>query len=39
MKNQTGFSIVELITTVAVVATLSLTSYPAMESWKNKEKV
>jgi prepilin-type N-terminal cleavage/methylation domain-containing protein len=39
MKKQSGFSLVELITTVAVVATLSLASYPAMESWQHKEKV
>jgi len=39
MKNQTGFSLVELITTVAVMATLSVASYPAIESWKHKEKV
>jgi prepilin-type N-terminal cleavage/methylation domain-containing protein len=39
MKNQSGLSLVELITTVAVLATLSLASYPAMESWQHKEKV
>jgi type IV fimbrial biogenesis protein FimT len=39
MKKQSGFSLVELITTVAVLATLSLASYPAMESWQHKEKV
>ncbi len=39
MKSKAGFSLVELITTVAVVATLSLVSYPALESWKHKEKV
>ena len=39
MKNQTGFSLVELITTLAVMATLSVASYPAIESWKHKEKV
>jgi len=39
MKNYPGFSLVELITTVAVVATLSLVSYPTLESWQHKEKV
>jgi Tfp pilus assembly protein FimT len=39
MKNQIGLSLVELVTTVAVLATLSLASYPAVESWKHKEKV
>jgi len=39
MNNQSGFSLVELITTVAVIATLSLVSYPALDSWKHKEKM
>jgi len=38
MKGTSGFTLVELITTVAVMATLSLVSYPALESWQGKEK-
>ncbi len=39
MKNKAGFSLVELISTVAVMAALSLASYPAIGSWKQKEKM
>ncbi len=36
MKTKSGFSLVELISSVAVVATLSLVSYPAIESMKGE---
>ena len=39
MKNQAGISLVELITTVAVLAIVSMVSYPALGSWKTKEKM
>ena len=39
MKNGAGFSLVELITTVAVLAIVSMVSYPALGSWKTKEKM
>lgn len=39
MKNQVGFSLVELITTVAVLSIVSVVSYPAIQSMKNKAKV
>jgi len=39
MNNKAGFSLFELITTVAVMATLSLISFPALESWHHKEKM
>jgi len=38
MKTKSGFSLVELITSVAVIATLSLVSYPAIKSIKEKAK-
>ncbi len=39
MKSQTGLSLVELMTTVAVLAIVGMVSYPALGSWKIKEKM
>ncbi len=39
MENHSGFSLIEIMVTIAVVAVTSIFSFPSIQSWQKKELV